>query len=242
MKSNEAQNVSYSGGTRVNTPFSTAQISKLTEITEQKGVTPGRFQHVLASGILADVLEAGADLSNREEVRKALKLGLLPPGAPKAGNSPEEFKLVLDFSMTLEQMVAAGKYDWKNDDIIAQQFSVAGEGQIEYEAKLFNFERSVSSEDAEKGIRDAVPAGRWEPGKIEHLLAFGAAYPEEQRQNPIVCLGSVSNGKVFGQRQVPYLYRRVIGRSLHLDWYGNSWHPLYRFLGVRKMPPKTATI
>jgi hypothetical protein len=226
----------------VNTIFSTAQILKLTEITEQKGVTPGRFQQILASGILADILEADADLSRREEVRKALKLGLLPPGTLRAGNPPEEFKLVVDFSMTLGQMVAVGKYDWKNDDIMAKQFSVAGEGQIEYEARLFNLERSISSADAEKGIREAIPAGQWEPGRIEHLLAFGAAYPEEQRKNPIVCLGSVSNGKVFGKRQLPYLYRRVIGRSLHLDWYGNIWHPLYRFLGVRKMSPKTAAI
>ena len=226
----------------MSTTFTSDQLLKLAGVMEQKAVTPERFEQILASGILADVFEHGASLANREAVRQALKLGPLPPDAAGAGLPSEQYRIVVDFGMPLEQMIAAGNYDWKNEDIIANQFSVAGEGIVEYEARLFSFDRSVPSQDVEKAIREAAPAGQWEPGKIEHLLAFGAKYSEEQRKNPIVCLGSVSGTKVMGQRQVPYLYRRVTGRSLHLDWYGNGWHPFYRFLAIRKITPKTSDI
>jgi hypothetical protein len=227
----------------LSTKLTTDQIQKLAEAMEPKGVAPERFQQILSSGVLGDLFEPGADLNNREAVRQALKLGpLVGTGAPGTENPAEGFRIVVDYAMTFEQMVAAGQYDWKNDDIIAKQFPVTGEGRLECEARLFNFEHPTSSEDAEKAIRLTAPAGEWEPGKLEHLLAFGAKYPEEQRKIPIVCLGSVSTNKVFGKRQVAYLYRRIIGRSLHLDWYANIWHPFYRFLGIRKMPAKTAAV
>ena len=223
----------------MSTTFTSDQFMKLAGMMEQNGVTPDRFERILGSGILADVFEPAARLSNREAIRQALELGPLLRDTPEASNRPEEFEIVVDFTMTLEQMVAAGKYDWKNDDIIAKQFSVAGDGRIECEARLFHFERSIAAEDPERAIREAVPVGQWEPAKIEHLLAFGARYPDEQRKNPIVCLGSVSNSEVFGRRHVPYLYRRVLGRSLHLDWYSNGWHSFYRFLAVRNKTFKT---
>jgi hypothetical protein len=214
--------------------FTPDPLPKLLALLEKKEVSSNRFQQILESGILADVLDPAADLRDREAVRRDLKLGPVKPAGAGAANPSEELNVVVDYSMTLEQMVAAGNYDWKNEDIISRQFSVLGEGRPEFEVQLFNFGRSISSEDAERAIKEAVPSGQWELGRIEHLLAFGAKYPETQRKFPIVCLGSVSNSKVFGKRHVPYLYRRVLGRSLHMDWYSNGWHSFYRFLGVRK--------
>jgi len=209
------------------------QLNALTKILEQGGTTSARFQEVLDCGILEDILDPEAELGNREAVREALKLGPLKPGTRPGAT--EGFKLEVDYGASLEQMIATGKYDWLNDDISQKQFQITGAGQAEFEARLFNFERGISSEDAEKGIREADHANPWEPAKIEHLLAFGAKYPEAQRANPIIALGSVTATPVFGHRSVPYLYRRVTGRSLHLDWWGNGWHPFYRFLGVRKI-------
>ncbi|MBU4315415.1 hypothetical protein KJ673_03345, partial [Patescibacteria group bacterium] len=71
------------------------------------------------------------------------------------------------------------------------------------------------------------------PGKIEELLAFGATYPEVQRQFPIICLGSswVDRG---GRRHAPFLSGYGSGRELRLGWCGSVWDGYCRFLAVRK--------
>jgi len=205
---------------------------KLAALMEQKGVTFKRFERIFASGLLADMLEPDANLDNRKGVREALKLGPLPRGDQNVATAGTA--IMVDYSLTLEQMMAAGKFDWLNNDINSDQFPIQGEGQVGYEVKLFHFNENVSSQDAEKKIKEADTASPWEPGRIEHLLAFGTRYPEEQRKHPILALGSVGNATFFGKRNVPYLYRRVTGRSLHLDWWSNEWHPFYHFLAVRK--------
>lgn len=196
-----------------------AQSKKFIELLEQKGVTPERFQTVLGSGILSDVFEEKATLSNRFAVRQAIGLGPLPS---------EPIVLIVDYDQTLEQMIVAGRYDWKNDDITAKRFPIEGKGTVEFEAVLFHFDKDISSETAKKQIEEAG----YEVGKIEHILSFGANYPEEQRKFPIVGLGSV--GEVYGDRDVPYLRGFDSGRYLNLGWWGLGWNAGFRFLGVRK--------
>lgn len=202
-----------------------AQSKKFIELLEQKGVTPERFQTVLGSGILSDVFEEKATLGNRFAVRQALGLGPLPS---------EPIVLIVDYGQTLEQMIAAGRYDWKNDDITAKRFPIEGKGTVEFEAVLFHFDKDISSEDAKKQIEEAG----YEVGKIEHVLSFGANYPEEQRKFPIVGLDSV--GEVLGDRCVPYLVRYDSGRFLYLGWWGGDWGADCRFLGVRKKVSQTS--
>ena len=195
-------------------------------------MTTERFARLLASGLLADFFEPHANLDNRSGVRDAHRLGPLQPKARR--ETPSTAVIPVDHSLTLEQMIAAGNYDWRNEDISSNHFAVAGEGRSEYESKLFHFEGGISSPEAEKRIRTADVGHPWLPARIEHLLAFGAKHPEEQRKHPIVGLGSVGDPSFFGQCNVPYLYRRITGRSLHLDWWSTQWPSLYRFLAVRK--------
>ncbi len=201
-----------------------AQSKKFIELLEQKGVTPERFQIVLGSGILSDVFEEKATLGNRFAVRQALGLCPLPS---------EPIVLIVDYSQTLEVMIAAGRYDWKNNDITAKRFPIEGKGTVEFEAALFHFDKDISSEDAKKQIEEAG----YEVGKIEHVLSFGANYPEEQRKFPIIGLGSV--GKVIGRRGVPYLCGLDSGRGLSFSWWGSGWRAGCRFLGVRKKSSQT---
>ena len=42
----------------------------------------------------------------------------------------------VDYSETLEQMIAAGRYDWKNSDLTAKRFPIKGKGIVEFEAML----------------------------------------------------------------------------------------------------------
>ncbi len=219
-------------GSSADNSYTTHQLMKLAGLMEQKGVTFKRFERVFASGLLADIFEPDANLNNRKGVREALKLAPLQPGEHVV--APAENTILVDYNLTLEQMIAAGKFDWLNNDINSNQFPVKGEGLVNYEVRLFEFNEVISSQDAEKRIEEADPANPWEPARIEHLLAFGTKYPEEQRKHPILALGSVGNASFFGKRNVPYLYRRVTGRSLHLDWWSNEWHPFYCFLAVRK--------
>jgi hypothetical protein len=129
----------------------------------------------------------------------------------------------VDYTKTLQHMIAVGNYDWVN---------VEGTGIVQFEPKVFHFDRDISSEDAVAAIKADDPQNPWEPAKIEHLLAYGAAYPEEQRQYPIIGLTSVA--KVRGHRRVPCLYGNDAERDLALSWWDGVWNGDYRFLGVRK--------
>jgi len=197
--------------------YTTAQLKKLIELIGQQSTE--RMQAILGSGIISDVFNPKATISNRFAVRQALGLGPLPS---------EPIVLIVDYGQTLEQMIAAGRYDWKNDNITAKRFPIEGKGTVEFEAVLFHFDKDISSENAKKQIEEAG----YEVAKIEHILSFGANYPEEQRKFPIVGLGSV--GEVSGRRYVPHLDRDGSRRRLYLRWWDYGWNADYRFLGVRK--------
>lgn len=207
----------------MNTTMSTRQVQSFLELAEQKGLTPDRMTTILSSGVLADVLDVGADFSNREAVRTALKLGAL---------LPETIILTIDFGQDLEAMIAAGNYNWRNNDITAARFPVKGKGIVEFEVKLVHLNRDISSDAAETHIRTVDMTNPWEPGKIEHVLAFGKQFPEEQRKYPIVGLGSGAG--IRGLRYVPCLDGGDSGRNLDLHWRDGDWLADCRFLAVRK--------
>jgi hypothetical protein len=214
--------------------YTTYQLMKLAEMLEQKGTTFQQFEKVFSSGLLADIFDSEADLGNRRAVRAALKLGPLPHGT--SGIAPESSSTIeIDFGLTLDQMIQAGKFEWMNNEINFHQFPVQGEGKVVFEARLFHFQGPISSRDAEQAIKESDAERPWQVARLEHLLAYGAKFPTEQRNHPILALGSVGDAAYFGKRNVPYLYRRVTGRSLHLDWWCNDWPPLYRFLAVREL-------
>ena len=152
----------------------------------------------------------------------------------------EQIVLSVDYGQSLEQMIAEGNYDWKNSDITAKRFPVVGNGIEQFEAKIFHFDRNTASQDNVDAIKADDPANPWEPGKIEHLLAFGAKYPEEQRKYPVIALGSVA--KVDGLRRVPCLGVRGRERDLGLGWWNDGWLGRCRFLAVRpvKIPGSSA--
>ncbi len=139
------------------------------------------------------------------------------------------FRLTVDYGQSLEQMIAAGHYDWKNSDINAKLFPIEGQGNVEFEAKIFHFNRGISSGSAIGAIEDA----HWEPAKIEHLLAFGEKYPDEQHKFPIVVLGSVA--EVRGGRGAPCLSRGGSRRRLDLIRFDEDWDAYDRFLAVREV-------
>lgn len=147
--------------------------------------------------------------------------------------------IIIDYSLILEQMVAAGRYDWKHDDITAEHFPITGNGVITLETKLFHFNRLIQSEEATKLIVSADLNNSWQVAKIEHELAYGTAYPEEQRKFPIIALGS--SCELGGARFVPCLGRYGTQRDLYLDNWCDYWEADGRFLAFRLLAGCSST-
>jgi hypothetical protein len=139
------------------------------------------------------------------------------------------FSVVVDYSKSLKAMIEDGHYDWKNNDITSDNFSVTGSGQVNSGLELVHFGKHVSTQDvlAELDKRNLCPA------TLPELLAFGAKYPEEQRKYPIIALGSVWADR-DGRRDVACLCGNDRGRDLGLVCYVFGWRGYCRFLAASK--------
>lgn len=207
-------------------PATAGQAKHSLVILEQQGLSSDGYRK-LHDGYLADLAQAvkAGTLPDRQTFRAMLKLNAV---------MPEAFRLTVNYGQPLAAMIAAGKYDRKNDDITAKRSPLTGEGLVEVEACLFHFDRSISSEDAVKAIETADKQNPWTPGQIEHVLSFGTFFPEEQHKYPVVGLGSVV--KINGNRNVPELWKNDAKRKLDLNWWKDDWNENYRFLGWVHFP------
>ncbi len=113
--------------------------------------------------------------------------------------------------------ISAGNYGWTNSDLTEKRFPVTEDQLGEWEWKLFHFDRSISSEEAIRLMKE----DGYEAGQIGHILTFGEINPEEQRKYPIIGLGSVA--KVGLRRFVPVLGRDCGRRRLDLSWLDRDW-------------------
>lgn len=139
------------------------------------------------------------------------------------------FPITVNFNLPLAEMISAGHYDRVNDDITAEHFPIRGGGTAELEAQLVHLNRLMESEDV---LKELDKNDLW-PGTIPELLAFGAKYPELQRQFPIIAMGSVWQDPDAG-RCVPGLWSDAGERGLGLDYFGGGGDVSERFLVFRK--------
>jgi hypothetical protein len=97
------------------------------------------------------------------------------------------FRVTVDYSLTSQEMIAAGHYDEVDDRIDEWNFSIFGEGKVERELVLVRLNRTVNLLEAmaELDRRGLMPA---KPGD---LLALGAEFPDLQREFPIVLFNSL---------------------------------------------------
>jgi hypothetical protein len=145
------------------------------------------------------------------------------------------FLVTIDYSRPLDQMIAAGKYSYVNENITVANFPITDTGKVETEIILVDFGRDIESDDAEKELATMG----LEPAGIEHATAFGEKYPDVQREYPIVFLGSVWSGS-DGDPHVPFLGCWSDLRELCLDCRSDEWARDYRFAAVRKVLPASA--
>jgi hypothetical protein len=138
------------------------------------------------------------------------------------------FHLIVDYNVSLSDMVKAGHYDRVADGIVESNFP-----RIKFEVEKIDvafdhFDRSISSDSA---VAEMDKVG-YRPATIEGLLVFGAKNPEVQRQFPVVALGS--SCVVGGCRYVAYLDGYGSGRGLYLRSWRHDWDGRSRFLAVGK--------
>lgn len=130
---------------------------------------------------------------------------------------------------TLPEMIQSGRYDWVNSDITAEHFPLDDSQFGHFNLELVHLNRSVTSDE----VLRYMDGQGLSSAEIGHLLAFGAKYPNVQREFPIIALGSFWV-LPYGRRRVPYLGFSDSGRDLGLDWYGGHWRGRCRFLALRK--------
>jgi hypothetical protein len=131
--------------------------------------------------------------------------------------------VTIDYRQTLEQMIAAGGYDQVNRHITQSSFPVAGGDTADRELTLVHLGHVASTDEVLRRLDElAVRSGR-----IEELLAFGTAYPEAQRQFPIVAIGALDE-----YRRRPFLWGSARVRHLDLRFDEKIWGGNIRFLTV----------
>ena len=196
-----------------------SQVLKLQvlKLIDDQNPTSEQLQELIGSGFFCDYFEAkrrGKKIT-REMQREAF--GLEPLLVV--------YKVVVDYDISLAEMIEAGGYDWVNDDITAEHFPLKSEGKWEVEITLLHFNRFISSDVA---IEEADPVIL-----LPELLALGARYPELQKQFPVVALGSVWQYR-SGYHAVPYLWGAGSKCGLVLGLFENDWDPDFRFAVARK--------
>ena len=139
------------------------------------------------------------------------------------------FKVTVNYDLSVEFLVANGKYSWVNNDITSKNFPTTRKGEVTLSLELVHLNQVLTSEEVlkeldKRGLR---------PAELHELLSFGAQYPEEQRKYPIVALGSVWQ-HWHDYRYVPYLRWLGGGRVLSLGWIGRRWGEGCRFVAVSK--------
>jgi hypothetical protein len=131
--------------------------------------------------------------------------------------------VTIDYRRTLDQMIEAGVYDHVNRHITRSSFPVARGGDAERELTLVHLDHVASTDEVLHQLDElAVRSGR-----IEELLAFGAAYPEAQRQYPIVAVGALDE-----YRRRPFLWGSARVRHLDRRFDEKVWGGNIRFLTV----------
>ncbi|MBI5732001.1 MAG: hypothetical protein HY982_01435 [Candidatus Magasanikbacteria bacterium] len=129
-------------------------------------------------------------------------------------------------------------FDWVDDFYAKADFKPidrckdVNREQREVSFKYVHLNRDASTDE----VLAETDRQNLRPALYEELLAFGAKYPDEQRQFPIVALGSVCRNSSDGL-YVAYLNRCGSERGLYLHRIGRGWGWVCRFLVVRKQDP-----
>lgn len=146
---------------------------------------------------------------------------------------------VVNYDLSLTEMIReAGFRNWRKADITSDRFPIRGKGLREFEDAMFHFCDDIGWEDAIRRIINFDRDDPWEPAKIENLLFYSIANPQNHLLRPIIALGSICLVRHLplgsAQPYVPYIYRFGRRVKVALRWTGMPWNFRTRFLAVRR--------
>lgn len=132
------------------------------------------------------------------------------------------------YSLTVEEAVARGRYDFTYGEINSYNFSHKPKGYALIRQRLFCFGEILVTPEVLVRIRSAG----YRPSTLHELLAIGEQHPDEQRKYPIVGLGSVwlTEKGFHGVGCIDGYVRR---RRLDPAWLEGWWRPEHRFAAVK---------
>lgn len=142
----------------------------------------------------------------------------------------EILKVTVDCDLTFDQMIAAGKYDWQNNNINETNFPFQGRGKIIVDAYLTCFNRFMDYDE----IPLALDSCGLKEGVLPVLLAVGKEHPNKQVEFPIVETGSIWPDLQRGGRRGVYLRRGNKERGLAFIWLDHGFPGYYRILAIKK--------
>ncbi len=127
----------------------------------------------------------------------------------------------------MDQMLDDLECDFVNRDVNTHAFPINGNGTVNVDLALISFDRPLNYKEVLQEFRKL----NLSPPKFEYGLAFGVAYPDEQRQGAIAIMCDPWE-KPDGGRFVPYLDGDIGARYLHLHLCDGVWTEVWRFLAV----------
>lgn len=151
--------------------------------------------------------------------------------------------LTVDYEKSFDERVADGHYDqpdypaYPNGNFNGRNYPIGhGRGAVEFEVQLFYFRPTHFQTDfAAQEIEDLRQGIQWQNAGTEHMLAFGAKFPEEQRAYDIWALRS----RCVSGRTAGYVARLCTREKqrwiMTCGWHNRkeSWKD--RFLAVRPL-------
>jgi hypothetical protein len=139
------------------------------------------------------------------------------------------YRVSIPYERSTEQLLEMGHYDitspYLND--LDFQRTVCGRDRM-FEIEMVHFGRNISTDDALAGIEQQG----LRPSNVTELLAFGASYPDVQREFPVVALGEIFPYP-HGARNVVALGTLGELRCVFV-WLAVDWYDACRFAAIWK--------
>lgn len=138
-------------------------------------------------------------------------------------------KLWGNYDRTIEELLAAGRYDWWDKNISSANFPPVRSGKMNIEIEFIPFQRPMYT----KEVLTELDRQGYRPAEIRELLVFVEQYPDFQRDFPIAALESIWTNPT-GQSYCAWLTGDGSQKLLGLYWIDALWHANCRFAAVRK--------
>ena len=186
----------------------------------------------LAMSIITSLADAVRKLGGKDEDIHRLATpegaGLIQKFAELVVSSiTSPFTISVNYSQSLAQMIQVCNFNVIDPNITEQHFpKERSDGKANLHFELVSYKKPMSS----AAVLADFSTRKSRLATLLEGLHFVEKNPQEQRNAPIVILGSVWRGS--GRRCVPCLYGNSGERGLCLFWLEDDWDEVFRFLSV----------